>query len=309
MRDFSAGKSSVSTMIMQSSKHRRGPTESAANDGHAGHHFHIHPPGTAADGPAAGKARQKPPSLLLMMAEMRAVAELFATTLCIPLLSMAPKGDGHPVLVLPGFMAGDTSTGPLRRFLTSLGYRPYAWQMGRNLGGVYRMRRLLRDRLAEIHQETGRKVTLVGWSLGGVYARDLALSMPEHVRYVITMGSPFSGDFSANNARRLYEMVSGESVTSALPEDLMALSGDLPVPTSSIYSRMDGVVHWECSRLREHATAENIEVYGASHFGLGVNAAVLWAVADRLAQAEGSFAPFRKGGPFSLAYARAGLFG
>jgi pimeloyl-ACP methyl ester carboxylesterase len=217
-------------------------------------------------------------------------------------LLRAPRGDGHPVLTLPGFLASDLSMLPMRRYLNELGYRTYAWKMGRNIGGVSRMRAALRDRLGEIHAATGRKVSLVGWSLGGVYARDLALQAPELVRYVVTLGSPFAGDVRATNATRLYEAISGESAedNSQLRQ---AIAGDLPVPTTSIYSRSDGIVNWRTSRLHPSDTAENIEVHLASHIGLGVNAAALWAVADRLAQPEGQFSQFDRSGPFAIAYA------
>jgi pimeloyl-ACP methyl ester carboxylesterase len=143
---------------------------------------------------------------------------------------------------------------------------------------------------------------VVGWSLGGVYARDLALSLPDRIRGVITLGSPFSGDLRANNVGKLYDRVSGEHVDEAALEDVAALAGDLPVPATSIYSRTDGVVSWRTSLVNETPKAENIEIIGASHLGLGFNPAVLWAVADRLAQPEGQFAPFGRRGPFSLAY-------
>jgi pimeloyl-ACP methyl ester carboxylesterase len=147
-------------------------------------------------------------------------------------------------------------------------------------------------------------VSIVGWSLGGVYARDLALHAPQMVRYVVTLGSPFANDVRATNATRLYEALSGETVDADL--DLReALAGDLPVPTTSIYSRADGVVNWNTCRLRPSDTSENIEVFLASHIGLGVNPAVLWAVADRLAQAEGQFSQFDRSGPFAIAYAPA----
>jgi hypothetical protein len=122
------------------------------------------------------------------------------------------------------------------------------------------------------------------------------------VRYVVTLGSPFARDPRATNATRLYEALSGETVD-ADPDFLKALSGDLPVPTTSIFSRTDGVVNWQTCLVRPLATAENIEVYLASHVGLGVNPAVLWAVADRLAQREGQFSPFNRLGPFAIAYA------
>lgn len=238
----------------------------------------------------------------MRLAEVRGIFELNASLLLSPLLLQAPRGDGHPVLTLPGFLASDLSMVPMRRFLSELGYDTRAWRMGRNIGGVTRLRAALLDRLAEIHAETGRRVSIVGWSLGGVYARYLALEAPHMVRYVVTLGSPFAGDVRATNATRLYEALSGERVeiNSALSK---AIGGDIPVPTSSIYSKADGVVNWRTCHLRPSATAENIEVYLASHVGIGVNPAALWAVADRLAQAEGQFHQFNRWGPFAIAYA------
>jgi pimeloyl-ACP methyl ester carboxylesterase len=245
--------------------------------------------------------RLRPPSLFLMLAETRALFELNSSLLLSPLLLRAPKGDGHPVLALPGFLASDLSMAPMRRYLKELGYETHAWNMGRNLGGVASKRGALRDLLTGIHSQTGRKVSLIGWSLGGVYARDLALQMPDKVRSVITLGSPFAGDIRATNATRLYEALSGEAVDDNL-EIRQAIAGDLPVPATSIYSRTDGIVNWHTSLLRSSETAENIEVYLASHIGLGVNAAALWAVADRLAQPEGEFKHFDRSGPFAIAY-------
>ncbi len=250
------------------------------------------------------KRELRPPSLGLLMAEVRGIFEFNASLLLSPLLMRAPRGDGHPVLTFPGFLAGDLSMAPMRRYLRELGYDAHAWKMGRNIGGFLRMRALLRDRLAEIHNAAGRKVSIVGWSLGGVYARDLALQAPEMVRCVVTLGSPFTGDVRATNARRLYEALSGERVEPQ-SELRKAVGGDLLVPATSIYSRTDGVVNWQTSLLRPSDTAENIEVRLASHLGLGVNAAVLWAIADRLAQAEGQFRQFDRSGPFAIAYAPA----
>jgi hypothetical protein len=249
--------------------------------------------------------RLKPPSVGLLLAEARSVFEFNASVLLSPLLMQAPKGDGHPVLVLPGLLASDLSTAPLRRYLKHLGYEVFAWELGRNLGGVYRMRDKLRRRLAAVHAATGRKVSLVGWSLGGVYARDLALHAPETVRRIVTLGSPFTGDVTANNGRWIYEKLSGEQLTDGRLEALKPLAGDMPVPTTSIYSRTDGIVNWRTSQLKPSPTAENIEVALASHIGLVVNPAVLWAIADRLAQPEGQFAPFDRSGPFGFAYAAA----
>jgi hypothetical protein len=246
--------------------------------------------------------RLRPPGLALLLAEVRGIFELNASVLLSPLLLRAPRGERHPVLTLPGFLASDLSMAPMRRYLNELGYDTYAWKLGRNIGGVSRMRAALRDLLAEIHGTTGRKVSIVGWSLGGVYARDLALQAPDMVRYVVSLGSPFANDVRATNATRLYEALSGEVIESN-SELHRAIAGDLPVPTTSIYSRTDGIVNWRTCLLRPSDTAENIEVHLASHIGLGVNPAALWAVADRLAQPEGQFRQFDRSGPFAIAYA------
>src|SRR6187401_2648102 len=120
-----------------------------------------------------------------MLAEARGLFELNSSLLLWPVLLRAPRGDGHPVLTLPGFLASDLSMAPMRRYLKELRYDSHAWEMGRNLGGVSKMRAALHDRLAEIHSATGRKVSIVGWSLGGIYARDLALWAPDMVRSVV----------------------------------------------------------------------------------------------------------------------------
>src|SRR3954463_15382365 len=253
-----------------------------------------------ADVPAE-EQRLRPPSWLLMLAEPRALFEFNSSLLLSPLLLQAPRGDGHPVLALPGFLASDLSMAPMRRYLTQLGYDAHAWNMGRNFGGVYSKRKALRALLDRIHEQAGRKVSIVGWSLGGVYARDLALQAPDLVRSVITLGSPFANDIRATNATKLYELLSGETVEGN-SELQMSIAGDLPVPATSIYSRTDGIVNWRTCLLRPSDTAENIEVHLASHLGLGVNPAALWAVADRLAQSEGHFSQFDRSGPFAIAY-------
>src|SRR4029453_16395414 len=204
------------------------------------------------------KGRLGPPGLALLLAEVRGIFEFNASLMLSPLLMGAPQGDGHPVLTLPGFLASDLSMAPMRRYLKELGYEAYAWNNGRNIGGVLRMRAALRDRLAAVHSATGRKVSVIGWSLGGVYARDLALQAPDMVRSVITLGSPFANDIRATNATRLYELGSGGGVDD-VPGFREAIAGDLPVPATSIYSRTDGIVNWRTSLLRPSATSANTE--------------------------------------------------
>jgi len=251
---------------------------------------------------AQATPRLRAPGLGLFLAEARGIFEFNASLLLSPLLMRAARGDGHPVLALPGFLASDLSMVPLRHYLAELGYDTHAWRMGRNIGGVARMRASVLDRLAKIHRDTGRKVSIVGWSLGGVYARDLALHAPEMVRYVVTLASPFANEIRATHATRLYEVLSGETVGHNAELE-QAIAGDLPVPVTSIYSRNDGIVNWRTCVLRPSDTAENIEVRFASHIGIGVNPAALWAITDRLAQGEGQFHPFDRSGPFAVAYA------
>ena len=262
--------------------------------------------GWAWSGSGTGDERGlRPPSKLLWLAEYRALWEAGFTLTASPLLLGAPRGDGHAVLVLPGFLVSDLSTTMLRSYLKMLGYETHGWELGRNFGGIARMRTKLRDRLQQISGGSGRKVSVVGWSLGGVYARDLALARPDIVRSVITLGSPFSRSPHASNISDIYEFVSGEGPWDngeQVEHEFDAIGGDLPMPSSSIWSKVDGIVSWRSSVLKANAQAENIEVIGASHVGLGANAAVLWAVADRLALREGTFTPFARGGPFAIAY-------
>jgi pimeloyl-ACP methyl ester carboxylesterase len=221
------------------------------------------------------------PGPLLLMMEARAPWEYAAMLAAAPWLNKLPTGDGHPVIVFPGLGASDMSTLPLRNFLRDRGYTPYAWKQGFNFGprhGVLDSCRALVHQVATRHQE---KVSLVGWSLGGIYAREIAKEQPEHTRCVVTLGTPFAGHPRATNAWRFYELVSGQSVHD---HELVEQIREAPAcPTTSIYSKSDGIVAWRCSINAEAPHTENIEVH-ASHIGMGMNPLALYAVADRLAQ-------------------------
>lgn len=233
----------------------------------------------------------KSPSALLLAMEGRAMLEWASFALAWPLLKHAPRGDGHPVMVLPGLCAGDHSTYPLRRFLGHLGYETYPWKQGLNFGPRDHVIKGLVDQVRSVQKRHGQKVTVVGWSLGGAMANALALRMPERIRQVVTLGSPLTGHPKGTNAWRLFELVSGFH-----PDDerLMELvNGNPTVPTTSIMSKTDGIVNWRMSLARESRIAENIEV-SATHLGMGANPAVLWAIADRLAQEEGKWKPFKR---------------
>ena len=223
----------------------------------------------------------KAPGLLRLKLEARAPRELAATLAATPLLRRLPLGDGHPVLVFPGLAASDITTLPLRSFLNDRGYVALPWQQGFNLGPREGVLEACVGRVKRLAAQHRRKVSLVGWSLGGVYARELAKELPDRVRCVVTLGSPFGGHPHATNAWQVFELLSGKSVHD--PALLAGLSEPPPVPTTSIFSRSDGIVAWQCSLNGEHPHTENIELH-ASHIGLGMNPFALYAVADRLAQ-------------------------
>lgn len=235
----------------------------------------------------------KAPNALLIALETRAPWELGVTLAAWPLLKNAPEGDGHAVIVFPGLGAGDLTTAPLRNFLSGLGYDTYGWDMGRNLGPREGVLQKSVERIGEIYKATGRKVSLVGWSLGGIYAREFAKLLPDMVRSVVTLGTPFAGDPKATNAWWIYQIANGKKEHD--PALIERLKIAPPVPTTSIYSRTDGVVAWQLSHQVETAKTENIEVI-ASHVGMGVNPVALYAVADRLAQVDGKWQKFDRSG-------------
>jgi pimeloyl-ACP methyl ester carboxylesterase len=243
----------------------------------------------------------RPPSRTMMLLEGRALPELGAFLGALPLLGLAPHGDGHPVLVLPGLVASDVSTRPLRTFLRTRGYAVSGWRQGRNLGLRPGVQHAMVDLVQELNDTHGRKVSLVGWSLGGLYARQLAKMMPKRVRQVITLGSPFASSPKATNAWRVYEMASGRRAEDEDPRFGGTLAGSPPVPTTAIFSRSDGICAWQGCREQSSNMAESIEVE-SSHCGMGHHPAAVYAVADRLAQKEGEWAPFDRSGWRSLVY-------
>ncbi|MDB5932325.1 MAG: hypothetical protein JWR60_4032 [Polaromonas sp.] len=248
-------------------------------------------------GPASHQAppHARAPSAWLLALEMRAFGEFGALLPAWPLLNRAPRGDRHPVMVFPGLSANDLSTVPLRRYLLSLGHSASGWDQGFNFGPRPGVLDEAKRQMIQSFERTGRKISLVGWSLGGVYARELAKELPHMVRGVITLGTPFAGSHKSTHAWRLYELASGRSVArEAASYDLPAAP---PVPTTSIYSRSDGIVAWQGSvqaPCPANPRTENIEVM-ASHMGLGFNPSAWWAVADRLAQPEGQWQFFSRG--------------
>lgn len=174
------------------------------------------------------------------------------------LFSTSHNGQGHPVLVLPGFLASDESTTTLRRTLRAANYHSHGWGLGRNLGIRSDIFELLDRRMDLIQARAEEPVTVVGWSLGGLIAREYAKYAPRRVAKVITLGSPFSGNLRANHAWRLYEFIARHPIDS--PPVQVQLNHKPPVPTFAIWSRLDGVVAHRCARGLPGESDATIEV-------------------------------------------------
>ena len=244
------------------------------------------------------------PRALHSMLEPRALLEMALLPASLPLLLQAPRGDGHPVLLLPGFLADEKSLIALRLFLQSKGYAVHTWGLGRNLGFRSKHASALPQKIRYLHHVTGRKVSLVGWSLGGVFSLYGAESTLECVRSIVTLGSPVSMDATGSQSPRaikaLYRLASHRLGAAAHVMQPRAKKireqRRLAVPTSCLYSLGDGVVPpQEATIDGDPAFHENIQVPG-SHLGLGFNGIVLAIVADRLAQPEGDWKPFQPQG-------------
>ena len=239
----------------------------------------------------------KPPHWSLALTEVpRALTEFGAQVLLRKvLLSKVPRGDGHGVMVIPGFMGDDPFNRSLVEFLNKLGYRASGWQMGPNLGLGSISLDELRVKLERLGRASGGKVSLIGHSLGGIYAREIARMQPHTIRQVISLGSPFGdGRESGSHASRLHQMLNPDN---QVDPNLLRLREGLaiapPVPTTSIYSKSDGVVNWRTAIQSEgHHQTQNIRVFG-SHCGLTLNPAVWYLVADRLLHDETSWQPFK----------------
>lgn len=223
------------------------------------------------------------PSLTLLLREARAPVERLRFGLGSKWLKQLPKGDGHAVLVIPGFGADRGTMKPMLNTIAQLGYAAEDWGQGRNMGMRPRIRDALKRLIERLHDRHGGPVTLIGWSLGGVFARESARVQPQFVRRVITMGSPINRHPQANNMMPLFRLAN----RGRLPKlDRQAFERRIeppPVPCTAIYSQSDGIVAWQACMEIEADNTENIEVNG-SHFGLPSNREVLTVIAQRMAK-------------------------
>lgn len=245
------------------------------------------------------------------MLEGRALLEMALLPALYPVLSNTPHGDGHPVLLVPGFTAGDSTLVGLSAFLRTRGYHVETWGLGQNTGFKLKFSHALEQKLRFMHHRHRRKVSMVGWSLGGVYAFYTAHAAPECVRSVVSLGSPMR--FSVNEfevpllVKAIYRYLAHPMGPVAHLANVRAkvLRAPPPVPSTCIFSMTDGIVPPEAARIddTDDDQHENIWVPG-SHVGLGFNAAVMWILANRLAQREGEWKPFDPEGMVGDAYRR-----
>jgi len=216
----------------------------------------------------------KKPGLILLLSESRVIMEALAGIFTLPFIGPSPRANHRIILVIPGFATDDRATFVLRHYLNRRGYRTAGWKLGINWGSDPNLRDKLATRIKQLSAQSNSKITLIGWSLGGIYARELARHHTEHINAVITLGSPFSGTPTANNVFHFYQRKSGGELTQEFYNAFEKRKEPPPVPTVAIHSRSDGVVAWRCSLEKKTGHTKNIAVF-SSHLGLVSNPLVL----------------------------------
>ncbi len=222
----------------------------------------------------------RPPAGWTLAREMSSAAYDVASWSPVRPYRRLARGDGHTVLVLPGFGAGNASTSILRANLRRLSYDARGWSLGLNRGHVEEAIALVSDATVAAARSHG-PVSLVGWSLGGVIAREAARLEPAHVRQVVTLGSPVVGGPKYTHVGRWYQLLGHDlDAVERQVEELNQIP--LTVPVTAVFSKTDGIVDWPACIDPWNTHVEHVEVR-ASHFGMGHSRAVLEVVADRLA--------------------------
>lgn len=222
-----------------------------------------------------------PPALLTTLGESRAPVDAAATLFRLPSLLKLDAGKPRPILLAPGFKADEASMAPLGWFLNKLGHQCFQWGLGRNQGEVDEdIVRLGRRTLTLMH-ELEQPLTLIGWSLGGVVAREVARLFPETVCEVITLGTPITGGPKYTAPGKFYARRRNLDMDAFEDHILQRNQAGFDQPVTSIYSKSDGIVAWEASVDVYNKHADNVEVKGA-HLGLGVNHRVWRVIAAKL---------------------------
>ena len=237
------------------------------------------------DRPSCSVADLRPPPRLMLLLEARVAFEYAASWASLPLLrARAPKGHGEPVLVVPGFGSDDSYTTRLRSFLSSLGYRVRGWGLGRNDGRVSALVPRVVERTAELAAEAGSKVVLVGWSLGGYLAREVARARPDLVGRVITLGAPVVGGPKYTASASMYRK-RGYDLDEIEAAVAQREANPLEVQVAAVFSRSDGVVAWKACVDHLNPRVTHHEVI-SSHLGLVCSPVVFLLVARLLSEEE-----------------------
>ncbi|KRE94027.1 hypothetical protein ASG76_11510 [Nocardioides sp. Soil774] len=222
-----------------------------------------------------------PPTTRAALRELGSVLDGVRLVGALPRLSTAPRGDGHLVVDIPGWKAPELSGAPLRAYLKRLGYDARGWGFGTNTGDPRRDVERLSRRVLELVEESGSPASLVGWSLGGVIAREVARRHPDAVRRVITYGTPVTGGPRHTTVARAYRR--GPDPDGDRVAERLDATGPIPVPLTIMFSRRDGIVSWQACLDHTSPDAEHVEVF-STHIGMGIDPDVWAVVADRLAR-------------------------
>lgn len=231
----------------------------------------------------------KAPALHLLAREARVAAELPWFLLRSRSLRGLPRGDGQPLIIVPGFGADDLATLPLRQALRELGFDARGWGLGRNMGMRPQIKAALNEQLTRLHARQQASVSLIGWSLGGVFVREMARHQPDLVRHVFTLGSPINGEPDANNMMLMFRIANRGKPVNVDRAGFERRRIAPPVPCTAIYSKTDGIVAWRCCLEEPADNTENVEVRG-SHFGLVYNVDVVRVIAQRLSNSRANAA-------------------
>jgi pimeloyl-ACP methyl ester carboxylesterase len=221
------------------------------------------------------------PDPLHVIREALGLVELPRLLLRFPELARQPRGNGQPVLILPGYGAGDLSTAILKGYLRLLGYRARGWGLGRNTGNAPQLLPPILKRVAFLGRKGSQKVNLIGWSFGGYLARELARERPDLIGHVITLGTPVVGGPKYTIVARTFRR-RGIDIDAIAAEIELRNRILLSTPVTAIYSRSDAVVAWQACIDRNAANVEHIEVR-TTHLGFGFSPEVYKIIAQRLA--------------------------
>ncbi len=239
---------------------------------------------TSSDRAHADRDKLQPPGRSGLFREARFFLELPRLVLHFPDLARQSRGRGQPILILPGYGAGDGSTTLLQLYLRFLGYQVHGWGIGRNTGDATELLPRILKRVISVSGSTEQQLSIIGWSLGGYLAREAARERPDLVRQVITLGTPVIGGPKYTAAALAYRR-RGFDVEVLAAEVELRKQICLRTPVTAIYSRADGIVAWQACIDRAAANVEHIEV-PTTHLGFGFSADVYKIIAQQLAKLE-----------------------